>query len=294
MRTYTDEEINLIKEGIKNRIPKHIIVKSNFQSKFQEFNENLRNLKIDYPRFSTKNNRIIKNNPFENLDNPEVQYWLGWLATDGYVTLNGNRIALSLSVKDIDVLEKFKNFLNNDRLKLKYDTHHGKFEMVKLSFRSLDILYFLYSDKVGFCENKTFEFYPKFKITKDYIRGVFEGDGYVRWYNLGASTNEFSIVSACREHATVLNNWFHDNGFDTKIVEKQKGHKNVMYYIELYKKKQIQDLMNLIYEDAHVFMNRKYDIALAIRNDGVESPKVGEPASGIPSQAANSAEGVTT
>ena len=54
MRTYTDKEINLIKEGIKNRIPKHIIVKSNFQSKFQEFNENLRNLKIDYPRFSTK------------------------------------------------------------------------------------------------------------------------------------------------------------------------------------------------------------------------------------------------
>lgn len=38
----------------------------------------------------------------------------------------------------------------------------------------------------------------------------------------------------------------------------------------------------------------KYSLALAIRNDGVESPKVGEPASGIPSQAANSAEGVTT
>jgi len=39
----------------------------------------------------------------------------------------------------------------------------------------------------------------------------------------------------------------------------------------------------------------KYSLACAIRNgSNQESPKVGEPASGIPSQAANSAEGVTT
>lgn len=34
-------------------------------------------------------------------------------------------------------------------------------------------------------------------------------------------------------------------------------------------------------------MKRKYNLALSIRNDSVESPKVGEPASGIPSQDSN-------
>lgn len=157
MRAYTEEEIKIILDGIEKRIPKYKLVNSNFHGNRQEFNENLKKLNINYPRFSTKSNRIIKHNLFENLEDPEVQYWLGWLATDGYVTLKGNRISLSVSIKDLDVLEKFK-------------------------------------------------------------------------------------------------------------------------------KKQIQDLMNLIYEDACTFMNRKYNLALAIRNDGVESPKVGEPASGIPSQ----------
>lgn len=52
--------------------------------------------------------KLINYNPFENLENKEVQYWLGWLASDGCIT--GNRIIISLQRQDRDVLEKFCSF----------------------------------------------------------------------------------------------------------------------------------------------------------------------------------------
>jgi len=287
MNEFTEEEIILIKNSISNRIPKHIIVRSYFKSDFKKFNKNLDINGIKYPRFSTKSNRFIKHNPFEDINDPKVQYWLGWLATDGYVSLKENRVSLALSVKDIDVIENFKKFLKSEKLKIKHQIHHKKFEIVQLSFRSLDVLNYLYSDNIGFCENKTFEFFPKFKITKDYIRGVFEGDGYLRSKCLGGTCNEFSIVTASYKHAVVLNDWFRENKFDTNIRKNSVKRKNTVYTVNLYKKDQIRELLNLIYKDADIFMKRKYNLALSIRNDSVESPKVGEPASGIPSQDSN-------
>ena len=59
---------------------------------------------------------------------------------------------------------------------------HEKFEMYQVSFRNKEIVEYLNS--LGFKENKTFTFIPNFKITWDYIRGVFEGDGYFRWGKL--------------------------------------------------------------------------------------------------------------
>lgn len=51
-----------------------------------------------------------------------------------------------------------------------------------------------YLYNLGFKENKTFNFIPNFKITWDYIRGVFEGDGYFRW----GHPSELNITSACK------------------------------------------------------------------------------------------------
>ena len=57
----------------------------------------------------------IWDNPFENLEDQDVQYWLGWLATDGYVgTTIEKRCALQLQEKDIDVIEKFNKFLGGN------------------------------------------------------------------------------------------------------------------------------------------------------------------------------------
>ena len=145
---------------------------------------------IEYPNFRKKK---VCDNPFVNLSNPDVLYWLGWLATDGHISHKETRITLSLSIKDIDVIEKFKDFVS-EKLTIKHTIHHDKFEMVSVSFRNKEITDFLLT--LGFGNNKTFNFVPNFNITWDYIRGVFEGDGYFRW----GSIKEINITSACKEH----------------------------------------------------------------------------------------------
>lgn len=49
---------------------------------------------------------LVKGNPFEDLSNPEVQYWLGWLATDG----NIHKYSIKLDSKDKDIIENFAKF----------------------------------------------------------------------------------------------------------------------------------------------------------------------------------------
>lgn len=61
----------------------------------------------------------VKNNPFEDLNSREVQYWLGMLISDGNLSdpIKSNSkytIDLSLSEKDKNHLQKYIKFLNYD------------------------------------------------------------------------------------------------------------------------------------------------------------------------------------
>ena len=71
---------------------------------------------IEYPDFRRKK---VCNNPFADLSNPDVLYWLGWLATDGYISHKETRVTLSLSIKDIDVIEKFRDTQCSHQNKIK-------------------------------------------------------------------------------------------------------------------------------------------------------------------------------
>lgn len=239
------------------------------------FNRNCKELGIDYPNFRK---RKVNYNPFKNLKDPHVQYWLGWLATDGHVSRRENRITLSISIRDIDVIEKFRDFISN-KLIIHHSIHHKKFEMVRVSFRNKDIVDYLYN--LGFSDNKTFNFIPKFNISWDYLRGVFEGDGYLRF----GKKKEINITSACKEHIDFLYNFITSHGINCCIYTFITKKNTKMYNLEILRKKEIIKFLNYIYNDADIFMNRKYQNARIIRNNNWKGLKFGEPASGIPSQA---------
>ena len=283
MRHFTEEEIKLVKENLKNQVPKARFVKQELRVDSRTFKRMCSEVGIEYPNFRKKK---VCDNPFVNLSNPDVLYWLGWLATDGHISHKETRITLSLSIKDIDVIEKFKDFVS-DKLVIKHTIHHDKFEMVSVSFRNKEITDFLLT--LGFGNNKTFNFVPNFNITWDYIRGVFEGDGYFRW----GSTKEINITSACKEHIQIIYDFVKSYGINCLLREKITPKGTKMYDVEIYNKEGIIQCIDNIYKDANTFMNRKYYNARAIRNNSWKDPKFGEPASGIPSQASVE-EGVTT
>lgn len=248
------------------------------------FNKNCKELGINYPNFRK---RKVNYNPFQNINDPQVQYWLGWLATDGHISKKENRITLLLSIKDIDVIEKFRHFVS-DKLTICYSIHHKKFEMVAISFRNKDIVDYLY--KLGFSDNKTFNFIPKFKISWDYIRGVFEGDGYLRF---NKNSREINITSACKEHIDYIYEFVKSFNINCYIRTFSTKLNTTMYNLEIYNIPGIIKFLNYIYKDADIFMNRKYQNARIVRNSNWKGLKFGEPTSGIPSQALKK-EGVTT
>lgn len=51
---------------------------------------------------------------FENIDNEEKAYWLGFLYADGSVGSTDYRVELGLAEKDLEHIKKFKNFIGLD------------------------------------------------------------------------------------------------------------------------------------------------------------------------------------
>lgn len=156
--------------------------------------------------------------------------------------------------------------------------------MVFVSFRNKEVVNFL--STLGFNKNKTFEFVPNFEITWDYIRGVFEGDGYIR-------EREINITGASKEHLECIYNFVKNQGINCKLRQKITPNNTVMYDFEINSKIEISKFVDNIYADADIFMDRKYRKARTASNSCWKTLKFGESASEIPSQA-SSEEGVTT
>ena len=56
----------------------------------------------------------IYNNAFKSIDSENTAYWIGFLAADGSVKADRNRLMLGLAQRDKLHIEKFKKFINAD------------------------------------------------------------------------------------------------------------------------------------------------------------------------------------
>ena len=57
------------------------------------------------------NKKVIVTNPFVNLDDAEVSYWLGFIAADGSLSSSTNNLRVALAEKDKEHLENYLKFL---------------------------------------------------------------------------------------------------------------------------------------------------------------------------------------
>lgn len=96
---------------------------SKIASKFNTERTNIRNIlnRNNINRTYLRKNKLVRNNPFENINDPETQYWLGILASDGYIqdrSLNNssnNRVGYVIGLvncKDSYILNAYIKFIN--------------------------------------------------------------------------------------------------------------------------------------------------------------------------------------
>ena len=133
-------------------------------------------------------------NYFENITQPEQAYWLGWLHSDG--NISKNQIRLRLSINDIEILELFNKSLNSNIPIIIEENNKGygskNSKIANLTINSSKMVSDL--QKYGIVQNKTdiIDFYNfnNDTLTKAYIRGIFDGDG---WCSFNENSREIGF-----------------------------------------------------------------------------------------------------
>lgn len=217
-----------------------------------------------------KRKSVLNEYVFENIDSEEKAYWLGFLIADGgtcyttdyYKKCNRpNRLYINLSLKDVNMLDKFKIFLNTNtkiRFYIPEQTYSNN-EMCQLIINSINICSSL--NKYGIYPNKTgHEIIPTISIDlmRHLIRGYFDGDGTVyihknKYICVGFSGNEkflLDLKQLLKSYKIIKN----DNKVSKEMYDKQ------CYSFRFSNKEDVSNFFHYIYDNSNIYMERKYCI----------------------------------
>jgi intein-encoded DNA endonuclease-like protein len=137
-------------------------------------------LRNNIPLISTGDRlRKVHHNPFADLTNPETQYWLGYIASDGCVSdIKGKASCVRICTnKDPEHLEKYIEFLKAPvNVNRSWNKKYGVYEYA-VGFSNVMVVDFLIS--LGITPRKSLTLKLNFNFTWDFIRGYFDGNGTV-------------------------------------------------------------------------------------------------------------------
>ena len=215
----------------------------------KEYNASTRNLSQARRNYL---NYTLKEDVFEKIDNPDKAYWLGVMYSDGYISKARdytNSFGLSVSEKDLEWVEKFKQFLNYNGTIKHYTVSSGFKEgtpYVRLLIGNNKVVEDL--EKLGVVEHKSkiISCLPDIPFLDDFIRGYIDGDG-----SLLKRLPCFQI-SGNKDFLESIAKYF-------KLPYHLEPDKSI--YSLRYNAKASRYLEKRLYKDANYYLQRKYDIA---------------------------------
>lgn len=243
---------NVIKDLRDNKTVYSIANKYNCSDTFIRNLSKYYNIKTLDFQSMVKDRRVVNNNPFEDLNNSEVNYWLGFLAADGGIFKD--RISLGLQEKDEFHIDKYIKFINS-KLTKRIVIKDNKYKSFVTSFRSTLVANFL--NNLGITENKSYTIDYKGVFNRDFLRGVLDGDGYIRKTHTEVSITTASLVFAKQIQEFIINN-FQVNC----TIRKDRNN----YTVGVYGRKQVEKCLKELYENADIYLERKYQNAMLYSN----------------------------
>lgn len=243
-------------------------------SYFNTFNTSIRrvllrnNIKI---RSGEKVLRIVKHNPFKRNDRIS-NYFLGLLITDGCITKekkNKNyKVDLQLSEKDKDIIYKYRDWINPNLSINKFYQKINSTYMYGIAYKNMEIVEWL-NKKANF-HNKSFNAKLYIPITWDILRGLFDGDGY--WVKSNKNGLRFGICSCSKILIDQINYFLNKHNIETHIHTDIKHRKNIIYYIQVYKIKDVIKIGENMYNNTSYFIKRKYEKWLSFYESRKQTP----------------------
>ena len=217
--------------------------------------------------YNTSIRRVLKRNNIpirtchdvqKTIDNPFIlgeefsEYFLGLLLTDGTIT-NSKSPEIKLSLKDKEMIEKFKSFLKtNNKIQNTFDKRFNT-HLYTIGVRSLETAKWLKT--YGQFENKSFACDIFTEITPAILRGIFDGDGYWHITNKG-NTISWGICGASLIFIEKIKNYLYLHNIVSYI---KKDSRKTLYYLEVFKTIDVLRIANIMYQGASIYLQRKYD-----------------------------------
>lgn len=201
----------------------------------------------------------INENIFDNVADPSVAYWLGFLYADGNNDKFGKYVSLKLQAQDKEHVLKFIRFVGGEEHAIKYRKPHnntGAWEYVISNKHISEQL-----TNLGCMAQKSFIIaYPEWidkKLGWHFIRGAMEGDG-----SLSRETKTLDWDFYILGTESICNSWkniFEEAGIKATIKCASKTGNNT-YKVKVKGNLVIEKICDLLYKDADesIYLERKY------------------------------------
>jgi len=189
---------------------------------------------------------------------------LGWLVADGFVNKSDNSFGIKVARKDVDVLEKIREFFSYDgpildcRHRNKDTGKSYKQKLLKMSSASLRNRLI----ELGITPNKTSHEVYLDSISgeildRQFIKGVFEGDGSLLYYP-HTKRFKFQVVGTLELLSEIQDKLVQYLGLrKTKIhCQNRESNHHLMQYSG---KHQVPKIAQWIYQDSIWHLDRKYN-----------------------------------
>lgn len=228
---------------------------------------------------------------FDIIDCENKAYWLGFIWSDGYLSHRirvgrSEEYSLKLSVADFDYkhLEKFNNDISGN-----YQIRYYKYGKSSFKPQGMEARLFITNTYFGSVLKETYGIIPfredcsklinaiPSHLMRHFIRGLIDADGVFCHYIIEERNyivNKYYIGLCGSEMVLrVIENYFISNGFIDNIKRKlQKRHEENdrdkrCKSLKLSGKNITKNILNHIYKDANVYLDRKYEKYLEIVGD---------------------------
>lgn len=224
----------------------------------------------------------INDSIFEKIDTEEKAYWLGFIAADGNVT-NQGALSVELKKSDLSHIEKFKNFcgsshpitLHSNSLHFGGKKSKKKFESYRIVIGNRKICNDL--KELGVLPRKSFSFNPPLNMVPEHLhshfwRGMFDGDGCIS--KTLDSKNKKTVIWMIN----LVGNRFVIEKFQKYISKYTRCEASI---ISKYNENEetccissaglelIKEILELLYSEANIFLDRKYNLYLECLNQKI-------------------------
>lgn len=203
----------------------------------------------------------LDQNYFSNINESKKAYWTGFIAADAYI--GKNILSIRLQRQDKSHLEKFLEDIkgsyeiNDTSVSVDFGKGKRKFKQTEISVFScrlckslrnlLSLDTFAKSNILRFPLDLPEEFY------KDFIRGILDGDGSIQYYNpSNCKVAFYGTENICEGIKKYLIKYC---GVSNQEVKPKEG---LLYEIKWSGRKQVIRILDWLYKDADVYLDRKY------------------------------------